>query len=107
MPDLCHATRYIRMSSNPTESFLEKFFPHSLFGDVHFHVLFFIIFAYCFFFFFFFFFFYFCVFLLLYCIILYFFNITMKFQDASWPSLAVGVLKSSVESQSLAVSVSF
>ena len=38
-----------------------------------------------------------------------FFNITMKFQDASCPSLAVGVLSSSVEppSQSLAVSVSF
>ena len=43
----------------------------------------------------------------LYCIV--FFNITMKFQDASCPSLAVGVLSSSVEppSQSLAVSVSF
>ena len=40
MQDLCHATRYIRMSSNPTESFLKKFFPHSLFGDVYFHVLF-------------------------------------------------------------------
>ena len=41
----------------------------------------------------------------LYCI----FNITMKFQDASCPSLAVGVLSSSVEppTQSLAVSVSF
>ena len=36
MQDLCHATRYIRMSSNPTESFLKKFFPHSLFGDVYF-----------------------------------------------------------------------
>ena len=46
------------------------------------------------------------------CIVLYtfcIFNITMKFQDASCPSLAVGVLSSSVEtpSQSLAVSVSF
>ena len=40
MQDLCHATRYIRMSSNPTESFLKQFFPHSLFGDVYFHVLF-------------------------------------------------------------------
>ena len=40
MQDICHATRYIRMSSNPTESFLQKFFPHSLFGDVYFHVLF-------------------------------------------------------------------
>ena len=49
MQDLCHATRYIRMSSNPTESFLEKFFPHSLFGDVYFHVLFYYFFAYCFF----------------------------------------------------------
>ena len=36
-----------------------------------------------------------CVFLLSYCIV--FFNITMKFQDASCPSLAVGVLSSSVE----------
>ena len=47
-----------------------------------------------------------CVFVVvLYCI----FNITMKFQDASCPSLAVDVLSSSVEppSQSLAVSVSF
>ena len=48
MQDLCHATRYIRMSSNPTESFLKKFFPHSLFGDVYFHVLFYYFFAYCF-----------------------------------------------------------
>ena len=49
-----------------------------------------------------------CVFVVeLYCIV--FLNITMKFQDASCPSLAVGVLSSSVEppSQSLAVSVSF
>ena len=49
-----------------------------------------------------------CIFVVvLYCIV--FFNITMKFQDASCPSLAVGVLSSSVEppSQSLAVSVSF
>ena len=87
MQDLCHATRYIRMSSNPTESFLKKFFPHSLFGDVYFHVLFIIfcvLFFVCF---------DFCrLFLLLYCILLYFFNITMKFPDASWPSLAVGVL---------------
>ena len=30
----------IRMSSNPTGGFLIKFFPHSLFGDVYFHVLF-------------------------------------------------------------------
>ena len=69
MQDLCHATRYNRMSSNPTESFLKKFFPHSLFGDVYFHVLFFIIFCVLFFFFFCF---DFCVFLLLYCILLYF-----------------------------------
>ena len=46
MQDLCQVTRYIRMSSNPTGGFLIKFFPHSLFGDVYFHVLF-IIFAYC------------------------------------------------------------
>ena len=52
----------------------------------------------------------FCVFfVVLYCIFFVFFNITMKFQDASCPSLAVGVLSSSVEppSQSLAVSASF
>ena len=48
MQDLCHATRYIRMSSNPTESFLKKFFPHSLFGDVYFHVIFLLFFVYCF-----------------------------------------------------------
>ena len=69
MQDLCHATRYIPMSSNPTESFLKKFFPHSLFGDVYFHVLFFIIFCVLFFLFVCF---DFCVFLLLYCILLYF-----------------------------------
>ena len=49
-----------------------------------------------------------CVFfvVVLYCIV---FLTEMKFQDASCPSLAVGVLSSSVEppSQSLAVSVSF
>ena len=49
MQNLCHATRYVRMSSNPTESFLKKFFPHSLFGDVYFHVFFLLFFAYCFF----------------------------------------------------------
>ena len=75
------------MSSNPTESFLKKFFPHSLFGDVYFHVLFLLFFAYCFFVCF-----DFCVFLFLNCILFDFFYITMKFQDASWPSLAVGVL---------------
>ena len=57
-----------------------------------------------------------CLFVLIFCVFfdvgLYctvFFNITMKFQDASCPSLAVGVLSASVEtpSQSLAVSVSF
>ena len=66
MQDLCHAVRYIRMSSNPTGNFLIKFFPHSLFGDVYFHVFFFIFRALfvCF---------DFCVcFLLLYCIVLYF-----------------------------------
>ena len=47
MQDLCRAARYIRMSSNPTEGFLIKFFPHSLFGNVYFHVLFYYFFAYC------------------------------------------------------------
>ena len=88
MQDHCHATRYIRMSSNPTDSFLKKFFPHSLFGDVYFHVLFLFFLRIVF-----------CLFVLIFvcfccCIVCYciFFNITMKFQDASWPSLAVGVL---------------
>ena len=45
MQDLCHAARYIRMSSNPTGGFLIKFFPHSLFGDVY--VLFLLFFAFC------------------------------------------------------------
>ena len=40
MQDLCYSARYIRMSSNPTRGFLIKFFPHLLFGDVYFHVLF-------------------------------------------------------------------
>ena len=40
MQDLCHAAPYIRMSSNPTGYFLIKFFPHSLFGDVYFHMFF-------------------------------------------------------------------
>ena len=52
----------------------------------------------------------FCVFffVVLYCIFCIF-NITMKFQDASCPSLAVGVLSPSVEipSQSLVVSESY
>ena len=69
MQDLCHAARYIRMSSNPTGGFLLKFFPHSLFGDVYFHGLFLIIFCVlvvCFDFL--------CVFVvLLYCIVLYLF----------------------------------
>ena len=66
MQDLCHAVRYIRMSSNPTGDFLIKFFPHSLFGGVYFHVflLFFCVLFVCFDFL--------CVFLLLYCIVLYF-----------------------------------
>ena len=90
------------MSSNPTGGFLIKFFPHSLLGMYIFFCCFII----------------FCVlFVLIFCVFfcfivlyfLYFFNITMKFQDASCPSLAVGVLSSSVEPplQSLAVSVSF
>ena len=41
MQDLCHAVRYIRMSSNPTGGVLIKLFPHSLNGDVYFHVCFF------------------------------------------------------------------
>ena len=69
MQDLCHAARYIRMSSNPTGGFLLKFVPHSLFGDVYFHRLFLIIFCVlvvCFDFL--------CVFVvLLYCIVLYLF----------------------------------
>ena len=40
MQDLCHAVRYISMSSNPTGGLLIKFFPHSVFGDVYFQVLF-------------------------------------------------------------------
>ena len=40
MQDLCHAGLYIRMSSNPTGGFLINLFPHSLFGDAFFHVLF-------------------------------------------------------------------
>ena len=40
MQDLCQITPYIRMSSSPTGDILIKFFPHSLFGDVFFHVLF-------------------------------------------------------------------
>ena len=63
MQDLCHAARYICMSSNPTGDFLIKFFPHLLFGDVYFHVLFiiFCVLFVCLIF---------CV--LLYCIVLYF-----------------------------------
>ena len=100
MQDLCHAVRYIRMSSNPTGDCLIKFFPHSLFVDVYFHVFYYFLRIV------FFFFFFFCVFcccivlycIVLYCIVLYcVFNIAMKFQDASCPSLAVGVLSSSVE----------
>ena len=107
MQDLCHAALYTRMSSNPTGGFLIKFFSTCTFtfwGCI-FSCAFFIIFCVlfvCFDFF---------VFLLLYCIVLcsILFNITMKFQDVLCPSLAVGVLSSSVEppSQSLAVSVSF
>ena len=103
MQDLCHAARYIRMCSNPTGGFLIKFFSTFTFcfGDEYFHVLlYYYFFAYCMFVLIFF-------LLLLYCNV--FFNIAMKFQDPSCPSLAVGVLSSSVEppSQSLAVSVSF
>ena len=67
MQDLCHATRYIRMSSNPTESFLKKFFSAFTFWGCIFSCAFLLFFAYCFFVCF-----DFCVFLLLYCILLYF-----------------------------------
>ena len=87
------------MSSNPTGGFLIKFFPHSLFGEVYFHVRLHIVCLFRFFVYFF--------VVVLYCFV-FFFYITMKFQDASCPSLAVVVLSSSVEHrQSLAVSVSF
>ena len=100
MQDFCHAARYIRMSSNPTGGLFIKFFQHSLFGDIifmSFFIIFCVLFNICFDF-----------VCFCYCIVLYFFNI-MKFQGASCPSIAVGVLSSSVEppSQSLAVSVSF
>ena len=69
MQDLCHATRNIRMSSNPTESFLKKFFSAFTFWGCIFSCAFYyflrIVFCVvvCF---------DFCVFLL-YCILLYFF----------------------------------
>ena len=100
-----------------------KVFPHLNFGVVFFHVFFFIIFCVYPFFLFFFVFFFYIVYLV--CAVCCFFvniflnfyfkfqsqstnNITMKFQDALCPPLAVSVLSSSVEppSQSLAVSVS-
>ena len=66
MQDLCHAVRYIRMSSKPTGGFHIKFFPHLLFGDVYFHVLFYyFLCVYCLFVL------IFCVFLLLYCIVFF------------------------------------
>ena len=67
MQDLCHATRYIRMSSNPTESFLKKVFSAFTFWGCIFPCAFLLFFAYCLFVCF-----KFCVFLLLYCILLYF-----------------------------------
>ena len=106
MQDLSHAARYNRMSSNPTGGFLIKFFSTFTFlGSIYIMCFFIIIFAYGLFVLIFVLLFF--LLLLLYCIV--FFNITMKFQDASCPSLAMGVLSSSVEppSQSLAVSVSF
>ena len=101
MQDLCHAARYIRMSSNPAGGFLIKFFFHihflgCIFSCVYFYYYFLRIVCFDF-----------CVFLSLYCIVLYFFNITMKFSRPFIPSLAVGVLLSSAEPPSLAVSVSF
>ena len=50
MQDLCHATHYIRMSSNPTESFLKKFFSAFTFWGCIFSCAFLLFFfAYCFF----------------------------------------------------------
>ena len=36
MQELCHATRYVRTSSNPMGGILIKFFPHLNFGVVFF-----------------------------------------------------------------------
>ena len=80
MQDYCQVIRYIRMSSNPTGGNLIKFFPHSLLGCIRAFYYFwrilclFVCFNFL------------CVFCC--CIVLYFvvfFNITMKFQDASCP----------------------
>ena len=85
--DLCHAAPYIRMSSNPTGGFL-KMFSHIHFLGMYIFMCFSLYFANCLFVL------IFCVFfLLLYCIV--FFNKSMKYQGASCPSLAVGVLSQS------------
>ena len=75
MQNLCHAARYIRMSSNPTGGFLIKFFPHSFFLFIFmcFFIIFcvlFVCFDFCV---------CFCCCIVLYCI----FNITMK-GPVSW-----------------------
>ena len=100
MQDLYHASRYIIMSSNPTGFFYKVFSTFTFWGCIFSCALLLLLF---------------CVLFVCFdffcccCISLHFFNITMKFQDASCPSLAVGFLSSSVEppSQSLAVSASF
>ena len=87
MHDLCHAAPYIRMSSNPTGGFLIKF-SHIHFLGMYIFMCSFIIFCVlfvCFDFL--------CVFCC--CIVLYVFNKTMTYQDASCPSLAMGVLSQS------------
>ena len=86
MQDLCHAARYIRMSSNPTGGCLIIFSTFTFWGCIfscafyNFCVLFVCFDFLCF-----------CCCIVLYCIV-FVINITMKFQDASCPSLAVGVL---------------
>ena len=126
MKDLCHATLYIRTSSNPTGGILIKFFHIKILGVVFFMcflLLFFFVCVVCLFFVLIFL----CVFYIVFlgCVFFFFllklfiiFNLnfnrnrqnimTMKFQDVSCPPLAESVLSSSVEppSQSLAVSVS-
>ena len=108
MQDLCHATRYICTSSNPTEGILIKFSTLKFWGCffscafllllravcLFFVLIFFIVFPGCV---------VFCCFFDIFIFVLNFnhnrqnINITMKFQDASCPPLAVSVLSSSVE----------
>ena len=47
MQDLCHATRYIRTSSNPTGGILIKFFHNKIFGIVFFSCAFLLFFVCC------------------------------------------------------------